>query len=347
MDAKLMATRHRPARRTTGWGSRARKLGLWALALTLAATSALLVAGQVAKARALAPHRPLGALVDLGGYRLHLYCQGSGGPTVILEAGGGETLLDWALTQPEVARQARVCAYDRAGLGWSDPSPRPRTAAAMADELHALLHRANIEGPYVLVGHSLGGPVVRQFALAHPQDVVGMVLVDSSTEQQSARFPEGYRKAMAGIPRMLRLASLAADAGLLALFPGVFPPSAQLPPEAAASIQALAISGGKMFRTARAELMAAEADLTPRPATLGDIPLVVLRRDPDAVPVPSQITPEAAQQFEVTWAQMQEELAALSPQGRVILAEGSGHGMMLDRPDLVVGAIQEVLAAAR
>ncbi|HMQ33953.1 MAG TPA: alpha/beta hydrolase [Chloroflexaceae bacterium] len=346
MDAKTMTMRA-TARRLAGWRSGARKLGLWALALTMAATSVLLVAGQVAKARTLAPHQPLGELVDIGGYRLHLYCQGSGGPTVILEAGGGETLLDWALTQPVIARQARVCAYDRAGLGWSDPSPRPRTAAAMADELHTLLHRAGIAGPYVLVGHSLGGPLVRQFALAHPQDVVGMVLVDSSTEQQGARFPAAYRKAMAGAPRMLRLVSLAADAGLLALFPGVFPPLTQLPPDAAGGIQALAISSGKMFRTTRAELIAAEADPTPRPATLGDVPLVVLRRDPDAVPVPSQITPEAAQQFETTWAQMQEELAALSPRGRVILAEGSGHGIMLDRPDLVISAVQDVLAATR
>ncbi|NTU84646.1 MAG: alpha/beta hydrolase [Chloroflexales bacterium] len=353
MEAKLLAKLARSAittapvagRRMSGWRGRARTVGLWFLALTVAAASMTLAAGQVAKARARAQHRPLGELVDIGGYRLHLYCQGSGGPTVILEAGGGETLLDWALTQPEIAKQARVCAYDRAGLGWSDPSPRPRTAAVMAEELHTLLHRAGIEGPYVLVGHSLGGPIVRQFALAHPQDVAGMVLVDSSTEQQSARFPEAYRAAMAGMPRMLRLASLAADAGLLALFPGVVPQSTQLPPDAAATIQALAISSGKMLRATRAELMDAEADPTPRPATLGGMPLVVLRRDPNAVPVPSQIAPEVAQQFEVTWAQMQEELAALSPRGRVILAEGSGHGVMLDRPDLVIRAIRDVLAA--
>jgi hypothetical protein len=100
---------------------------------------------------------PPGQLVDIGGYRLHLYCTGEGSPAVILEAGGGNPWLSWYKVQPQAAQFTQVCSYDRAGLGWSDPSPKPRTTKVIAEELHTLLHNAGIAGPFVLVGHSLGG----------------------------------------------------------------------------------------------------------------------------------------------------------------------------------------------
>jgi pimeloyl-ACP methyl ester carboxylesterase len=334
-------------RKVAGWQRRVRKVALWIAAIAVALTSTLLVAGAVAKARLQAQHPPIGQLVDIGGYRLHLSCVGSGGPTVILESGAGVPGINWALVQPEVAKQARVCSYDRAGLGWSDPSPRPRTAAVMADELHTLLERAEIAAPYVLVGHSLGGVIARQFALAHPHDVVGMVLVDSATEQQTARFPEAINASLAGAPRLLRLMSLAGDAGLLALFPGIFPMPEQLPADTGATFQALVVSSGKLFRTSLAEMAGAESDPTPRPATLGNIPLVVLRHSRTVPPIKGEVTPEVAQAYEQVWAQMQGELAALSPRGRVVVAEESGHSIQIDLPDVVIAAIQEVLGTTR
>src|SRR5215213_1175214 len=120
-----------------------------------------------------------GQLVDIGGYRLHIQCVGTGSPTVVLDAGLGGSSLDWNLVQPELGRTTRVCAYDRAGMGWSERSPYPRTPRQIADELHTLLTNAGIAEPYVLVGHSLGGKNVRLFALAHPEQVAGMVLVDA------------------------------------------------------------------------------------------------------------------------------------------------------------------------
>jgi alpha/beta hydrolase fold len=111
---------------------------------------------------------PPGQLVDVGGERLHIDCVGEGSPTVVLESGLGGSSLDWRLVQPELGKTTRVCAYDRAGMGWSDPSPQPRTPRQIADELHTLLTHAGIAGPYVLVGHSLGGKNVRLFALTHP-----------------------------------------------------------------------------------------------------------------------------------------------------------------------------------
>ena len=119
-----------------------------------------------------------GQLVDVGGYRLHLHCIGQGSPTVVLDAGLGGFSLDWGAVQPQIAKSTRVCAYDRAGLGWSDPGPAPRSPQQFASELHALLTKGGIEGPYVLVAHSLSGKTARLFASQHPDEVAGMVLVD-------------------------------------------------------------------------------------------------------------------------------------------------------------------------
>jgi pimeloyl-ACP methyl ester carboxylesterase len=127
-----------------------------------------------------------GQLVDVGGERLHIQCVGAGSPTVVLDAGLGGSSLDWSLVQPELGRTTRVCAYDRAGMGWSDPGPQPRTPSQIADELHTLLTNAGISGPYVLVGHSLAGKNVRLFALQHPEQVAGMVLVDARSEYVDA-----------------------------------------------------------------------------------------------------------------------------------------------------------------
>src|ERR671938_464341 len=127
-----------------------------------------------------------GQLVDVGGYRLHIQCVGTGSPTVVLDAGLGGSSLDWSLIQPELGRTTRVCAYDRAGMGWSDAGPQPRTPRQIADELHTLLTNAGIAGPYVLVGHSLAGKNVRLFTIAHPDQVAGMVLVDARSEYVDA-----------------------------------------------------------------------------------------------------------------------------------------------------------------
>ena len=118
-----------------------------------------------------------GELVDVGDYSLHLYCTGEGGaPTVVMDSGLGGTVLDWQLVQPEVAQFARVCTYDRAGMGWSERGGQPRTSQQFVEELHALLSNAGVEGPYVLIGHSLGGVNMQLFASHYPDEVAGMVL---------------------------------------------------------------------------------------------------------------------------------------------------------------------------
>ena len=131
-----------------------------------------------------------GRLVSVGQHRLHLYCSGSGSPTVLLEAGMGGNHLDWIRVQPEVAKTTRVCSYDRAGYGWSEPGPKPRTAERISAELDALLHNAEIDGPLVLVGHSFGGMLSLYHAGRYADRVAGLVLVDSMHPKQFDRFEE-------------------------------------------------------------------------------------------------------------------------------------------------------------
>ena len=133
---------------------------------------------------------PLGKMIDVGGYRLHMQDAGTGAPTVILDAGCGCNSLDWSLVQPEIAKFARVISYDRAGYGCSDASPHPRTSEVMVNELHTLLRNARVPTPYILVGHSLGGINMRLFASCYPDEVAGIVLVDSSHENQLEVLPE-------------------------------------------------------------------------------------------------------------------------------------------------------------
>jgi pimeloyl-ACP methyl ester carboxylesterase len=153
---------------------------LVALGLAGASYEAIAAAGDARR------YPPPGRLVDVGGERLHIQCVGTGSPTVVLDAGLGGSSLDWNLVQSELGNTTRVCAYDRAGMGWSDPSPYPRTPRQIADELHTLLTNAGIAEPYVLVGHSLAGKNVRLFALTHPDQVAGMVLVDARSEYVDA-----------------------------------------------------------------------------------------------------------------------------------------------------------------
>ena len=159
---------------------------------------------------------PPGQLIDVGTHRLHLHCVGQGLPTVVFDAALGGSSLSWTLVHPAVARFTRACTYDRAGFGWSDAGPLPRTAGRIADELHQLLRRGEVPGPYVLVGHSYGGLVMRLMAARHKEDVAGLVLIEPAvpeewatpTAEQHALIRRGVRlcrygvgAARSGIPR--------------------------------------------------------------------------------------------------------------------------------------------------
>src|SRR5919107_4053130 len=175
-----------------GLGSWIRRGLVWLIAglLVLAVMGAIyqVIATQVDQST----YPPPGEMVDVGTHSLHISCAGQGSPTVILEAANGGMSAHWARVQQQVAQTTRVCAYDRAGLGWSEPGPEPRDAKQVSSELHTLLaNAAGTEGPYVLVGHSYGGLYARMYAARYSEEVAGMVLVDSSHPEQFSRSPEG------------------------------------------------------------------------------------------------------------------------------------------------------------
>lgn len=335
-------TTPRPRRSWRWWITRV-LLGLLALVVGLFA------AGAVARANLHARFPPTGQLVDVGGYRLHIACQGSGaGPTVILDAGIGETSLTWALVQPEVARFAKVCAYDRAGVGWSDASPKPRSVPVMVEELHALLERAGLKGPFVLVGHSLGGVISRQYAALYPKEVSGLVLVDSAHEDQFRRYPEPVVASTVRATQQVRTLEILITLGIPALIPSLAPLEPRLPKPIAEANRALTTADPKHVTAGRGEIEGQMQGGTKPVTTLGNLPLVVLSRGhTDPGMFDASVTPEVVAQTERLWTEMQLELTALSSQGQRVVAQKSGHSIQLDQPDLVIGAIREVHAAQR
>src|SRR5688572_145377 len=161
----------------------------WCIRYAFAVTLGILLLSQTGVAQTgstvMKPPPPPGKLVDVGGWRLHLNCTGSSKgsrPTVVLESGAGDFSFDWSLVQPGISRFTRVCSYDRAGNAWSDLGPRPRTMKQIAYELHTALMKTGSKGPYVLVGQSFGGLLMRTFAAQYRKEVAGMVLVDSTHE---------------------------------------------------------------------------------------------------------------------------------------------------------------------
>ena len=282
-----------------------------------------------------------GQRVDVGGYRLHVHCVGEGNPTVVLDAGLGGFSLDWSLVQPELAATTRVCAYDRAGYGWSDPSPHARTPSQIADELHTLLVNAGIQGPYVLVGHSAAGKHVRLFASRYPQAVVGMVLVDARHESvDTNRSPEALAGEHTQQRRFQRTISAAARIGLVRAFwaaawPQVFPATQNLSTETRAEIGVLQARSGQVKTVLKEDALLTHdnAQLSSAPS-LGDVPLMVLAAGQNV-------------EHDPLWLPAQQQLAGLSSNAKLIVVEGSSHYIHWDQPMLVAGAIRQVVEAAR
>jgi pimeloyl-ACP methyl ester carboxylesterase len=308
----------------------------------LLTTSALMVGcSNIANPSNLPPN---GTLVDVGGSKLDLFCQGTAsGSTVILDAGNGETSLTWTLVQPEVAKFSRVCAYDRAGYAWSEASTNARSVPVMVDELHALLKGAGIQGPVVLVGHSLGGIIARQYAAKYSGDVSGLVLVDSAHEAQFQRLPASVVEATASGLNQLKTAEQLIGLGLSGIVSTMVPLEKRLPADIAEKDCALMLADPKQVAATRRELEELMKGDTPPVATLGALPLVVLSRGKAEAGMDDATTV----QKERVWTTMQLELAALSSRTHHVIAKGSGHGIQLDEPQVVIDAIREVWTAQR
>jgi len=278
----------------------------------------------------------------MGGRRLHLLCAGKvSDHTVVIEAGSGNDVTLWQGILGRVSRFTHVCAYDRAGLGWSDPVSGPRSFDDRARDLHSLLERADIAGPYILVGHSYGGYVVRRFAAAYPQSVSGIILIDSPDEVWSFAA-EGLLDAQTiGAQEWRR--GLAVQFGLLRLatrlFPDRFDPLQGVPDEARGEQMALYFRSSRHF--AIADEMAAYKAVPPEErrlygfGRLGDTPLVIVSRGRNDPVTGDQVYPE--------WDEAQKRLASLSTNSAHIVAARSGHMIQFADPGVIVSAIQRIL----
>jgi len=288
-----------------------------------------LTAGVIVKSKLAKQHPAPGQLVDVGGYKMHINCTGQGSPTVILDAGFADYSATWAYVQPEV-----------------DPSPYPRTASWRVDELHTLLVNANVQGPYVLVGHSLGGMLMRVYAHNYPDEVVGMVLVDSMHEEQYDRLP-GAKNTIPDQMRQFRMLGILSSTGIMALMPQAIP-NPEMPDEIFAQNKMTWATTGHL--TTAADEISAMLESTAEVRSLhitsfGDLPLRVLSQGL-YYPNPT-LSEDEDQEYHSEWQAMQSELAALSSTSKHTIAEQSGHAIQYDQPDLVVDAILDVVDAIR
>jgi pimeloyl-ACP methyl ester carboxylesterase len=300
----------------------------------------------------LTKYPPPGKMVDIGGYKLHIDAQGKGGPTVVMEAGAGSLSLAWAQVAPEIAKTNHVITYDRAGLGWSDPSPKSRTADNIVAELHTLLAKSGEKPPYVLVGHSMGGVYMRMYAHKYPTEVKGIVLVDPGDEN----LPVAAGPAVAAdIQAAAKQAAAAARqqgakcaTGQFADKLSLLPPDGQLPEKAARQLQALEATEPWLWSTIAAEATSAldswsqarAANIT----SVGDIPLIVLVSDQT---VDLALSMPLNQEANTAWRDLQAGLVSESPRGELQIAQNSGHMIQLDQPHKVIDAIEKVVRAAR
>jgi pimeloyl-ACP methyl ester carboxylesterase len=306
---------------------------LWLVVALLVLAVAGAIYQAIATERAERTHPPPGETVEVGSHGLHINCVGQGSPTVVLDAALGAMSPNWGWVQREVSGTTRVCAYDRAGMGWSEMGPEPRDAKQISGELHTLLTEAGIEGPYVLVGHSFGGLYTQTYAARYPDEVAGVALIESSHPEQFSRLPEA-RDSYEQTNLVFTVGTLLARIGVVRLF-NLSPAPSELPHQQRAQLAALDPSTRQMSTTAQEFRDSPQTtDQAQSLGSLGDKPLAVV----------------SAGTQSSEWLELQEELAALSPNSKHRVVEGATHtSVVYDRSDsqATSEAIDEVVAAVR
>jgi pimeloyl-ACP methyl ester carboxylesterase len=303
------------------------EMALWR---TAAAGILLLVGGyayeRIAEVRDAKKHPPRGRLVSVGGHRLHLFCSGSGGPSVVIEQGAGSPSSLWWPIQEQIAAFAHVCTYDRAGYLWSEPVHRARSVRDRSEELYLLLKAAGVPGPYLLVAHSYGGLIVRDFALTHPEATAGLVLVDTPDELSLCEAPVQVLYARMRISmKVLGAASRFGLPRLLRRIPAVR--------------QALWFVRPDEYAAAADDLASLKKldCLSPVPGQLEHLPVVILTH--------GQPFPGPFAVLESNWMAAQHRLAAISGRTTLITAEDSNHMLHLEQPNLVVDVVRKMHGA--
>ncbi|MGA7274334.1 MAG: alpha/beta hydrolase [Candidatus Udaeobacter sp.] len=310
-----------------------------------------------------------GQLVDVGGFRLNLYCMGSGSPTVVFDSGWGDWAPAWSTVQPEIAKWTRACSYDRAGTGFSDPGPMPRTSVRIARELHTALHNAGIAGPYILVGSAFGGDNVRTFADLYMDEVAGLVLDDADpNDLEPKAMQEESHRGQAGIPSDLRdCRNLIAEHKPLPALPsrpgrppqtcaqGFFfrgLPEAAWSPELNAKLLEIAQTKVAMYDAYASEMeqtAADEAYLQQNHRSFGSRPIRVLTSGNHGVGHLERKPPDTPEhlKYEQETTLAQARWLGLSSNAKQIFARNSSEYIQFDEPKTVINAIREVYDQAR
>jgi pimeloyl-ACP methyl ester carboxylesterase len=262
----------------------------------------------------------LGQLVDVGGYKLHIYCQGQGSPAVVLAAGGIDSLRQWELVQPKIAMITRVCSFDAPGFGWSEHGPTVSFHQTAVD-LHSLLTNALVPAPYVLVGHSNGGLVVQAFAHLYRDRVVGLVFDDSVNPEETVQFPHRFESAS----WQRCLGRLGVRLGLL----GQVCHQTAACPDCVKFGDTLAQLGSH-YNESESEVRYHDS--------YGNMPLFVLEHDPTV-----GLAGKRDEAFEKAWVEWQKEFATRSTTSKLEIASGVGHEIQTQKPQMVIDAVQWVL----
>jgi len=298
---------------------------------------------------------PIGRMVDVGGYKLHMIEMGQNheGPVVIMEAGGGACSLDWQLVQPEISKFARVITYDRAGYAWSNVSPLERTSENMVEELRTMLNNVGVQGPYILVGHSFGGLNVQLFAAKYPNEVAGVILVDANSEDGWEKFQKGAMNAALaqigmiitylGIPRLVQnipSIKILADKNIQkydAKIQEVYWSQKLGVKHAAINIQECAC------------LEQNSNQLKQAGTSLGNKPLIVISASKPLLGEELKVlfAPEVMEKANLGWREVQAGLPSKSSHSKHIIAEDCGHQVPYEQPEIIVEAVREMYEELR
>jgi pimeloyl-ACP methyl ester carboxylesterase len=326
-----------------------KRIGIGVLGVLAAAVLAGSAYELWARQRAAAEFPARGVLVDIGGRRIHLDCRGAGAPIVVFESGlDVYGSLSWSAIQDRVAQTTRACSYDRAGIMWSDRSSGARDSAAIAGDLHKALQAAGEQGPYVMVGHSLGGPYVMTFTRQFGSDVAGIVFVDASHPDQQRRMNEAIGRSLEPSMTAPKLAAALAWTGL----PRLLTRSIGQPTAPARANAAMSARLPGSLRAMLDEETAIDATFREAGAlrSLGDRPLVVLTaaagfKAADLAAL--SLTPEQGERLQAVWLDLHRDETSWSSQGREIRLKDSHHYIQFERPDAVIDAIHEVVGCVR
>jgi pimeloyl-ACP methyl ester carboxylesterase len=282
---------------------------------------------------------PPGQMFEVDGHRMHIHCQGQGSPTIVVEQGNGAQSLGWSEVNESMSHLSRTCAYDRAGMGYSEPVAKPVTASDVAQNLQKLLLAADITDDLVLVGWSAGGIYQREFYRQFPERVKGMVLVDSAHEQQMQRLPPVEEEETFN---PLKVYQYLAPFGAVRLSGRIEQQFANSTFSAPIRDRLIAVNlKSHMYRTLRAEAEGFDAELAQQrtPPSLNNLPLIVISEGKPDLPF--------MQENLALWNEMQEELKNLSTNSKHVIAENSPHAIHRYEPALIVESVAEVLNAAR